>query len=178
MLAAGEARRFGSPKQLALLDGRPLLAHVLDLAAPYDPLVVLGAHASEILARVDVGEHVIADAWAEGQAASLRAGVAALGDVDRVLVLLGDQPFLTREVIDAVLAVSTPPTPAARATYNGVPGHPVVLGRAVLATVPDLRGDTGARDVLARFRVRTVEAAHLCDPTDIDTPDQLEASAP
>lgn len=178
ILAAGEGRRFGAAKQLALVDGRPLLEHVLALAAPWDPLVVLGARAKEILARIDVGRHVIAPDWAEGQAASLRAGVAALGDVDRALVLLGDQPFLTQEVIAEVLAISVPPTHAARATYDGRPGHPVVLGRRVLDAVPALRGDAGARNLLGSFDVRTFEAGHLCDPTDIDTPDQLEVPAP
>jgi CTP:molybdopterin cytidylyltransferase MocA len=167
ILAAGEARRFGSAKQLAHLDGRPLLAHVLDLAAPYDPLVVLGARAAEILAAVDIPRHVIAADWADGQAASLRAGVAALGDVDRALILLGDQPFLTRAVIDGVLALGG----TARATYAGTPGHPVVLGRDLLDAVPSLTGDAGARDLLRG--ARTLEAAHLCDPTDIDTPEDL-----
>ena len=54
VLAAGAGRRFGGPKQLALLDGKPLLQHVLELAAPYNPLVVLGARADEIAATVDV----------------------------------------------------------------------------------------------------------------------------
>ncbi len=177
VLAAGEGRRFGSAKQLARVDGRPLLAHALELAAPWDPLVVLGAHAEAILEEIDVGRHVVAADWAEGQAASLRAGVAALGDSDRVLVLLGDQPFLTCEAVVAVLGAADG-ADAARATYAGRPGHPVVLGRAVLAAVPGLRGDTGARALLERFDVREVEAGHLCDPTDIDTPDQLEATTP
>jgi molybdenum cofactor cytidylyltransferase len=172
ILAAGEGRRFGAPKQLALLDGRPLLAHVVAVAAPWDPLVVLGARAEQIRPVVDA-RVVVCEDWAEGQAASLRTGVAALGDVDWALVLLGDQPFLTRQVIEGVVAAREG-VDAVRATYDGRPGHPVLLGRAVLAAVPSLRGDTGARDLLSRFDVRTFEAGHLCDPTDIDTPDQLE----
>lgn len=167
ILAAGGSRRFGSPKQLALIDGRPLLAHVLAIAAPHRPLTVLGAAADEILRAVDVGDHVIAEDWADGQSASLRAGLAALGPADRVLVLLGDMPYVTREVIAAVLAADG----CARATYGGRPGHPVVLDRAVLDRVGDLRGDTGARDLLSGCV--EIEASHLSDPTDIDTPDQL-----
>ena len=59
----------------------------------------------------------------------------------------------------------------ARATYDGAPGHPVVLGPEVLERIPSLAGDAGARDLLrdaARF-----EAAHLCSPIDIDTPEDL-----
>jgi carbon monoxide dehydrogenase subunit G len=100
VLAAGEGRRFGGPKQLAPVAGRPLLEHALAALAAVpalDPLVlVLGARAEEVRAGVDTApfEVVVAHDWAEGSAASLRAGVAALGDVDAALVALGDQPFL------------------------------------------------------------------------------------
>ena len=144
---------------------------MLDVAAPYEPLVVLGACVDEIRRAVDVGDHVVAEDWADGQSASLRAGVAALRGEDRVLVLLGDMPFVTREAIDGVLAL--PGT--GRATYHGRPGHPVVLGADVLPRVAQLRGDTGANELLEHCA--TFEASHLCDPTDIDTPDQLEIAA-
>lgn len=174
VLAAGAGRRFGGPKQLAEVAGRPLLAHVLDLAAPYDPVVVLGSYAEAVRPVVgDAARVVVAADWAEGQAASLRAGVAALGDVDWALVLLGDQPFLTPAVVEAVLDARAG-ADAVRAVYDGVPGHPVVLGRRVLAEVPALRGDAGARALLERFEVQLVEAAGLCDPTDIDTREHLE----
>jgi CTP:molybdopterin cytidylyltransferase MocA len=176
VLAAGEGRRFGGPKQLALVEGRPLVARAVELAAPWDPVVVLGARAGDVRAAVPAGvEVVVAQDWAEGQAASLRAGVAALGpDVGWALVLLADMPFLTVAAVEAVLAARGDDVDAVRATYDGRPGHPVLLGRAVLAAVPGLRGDTGARELLSQVRVRAVEAAALADPTDIDTPDQLE----
>jgi CTP:molybdopterin cytidylyltransferase MocA len=116
--------------------------------------------------------------WDEGQAASLRAGVAALGSVEAVVVLLGDMPFVTRDVIDGVIAAWDPAEcDAVRATYRGRPGHPVLLGRPVLDAVASLRGDVGARELFdsGAFRVREWEAGDLCDPTDIDTPEQLEA---
>ena len=163
ILAAGEGRRFGGIKQLAEIDGKPLLEHVIEMAAPYDPLVVLGAHADEIKRRIDVGDHIVIDDWAEGQSASLRAGVAAIGPTDRLLVLLGDMPFVTRDACEAVLDAGG----CARAAYNGIPGHPVVLDEAVLARVPKLRGDHGARDLLAGCASVEVEG----DPRDIDTPD-------
>jgi CTP:molybdopterin cytidylyltransferase MocA len=167
ILAAGEGRRFGGPKQLAEIDGKPLLAHVLEMAAPWNPLVALGAYADEIQRRIDVGDHIVIEEWAEGQSASLRAGVAAIGEVDRLLVLLGDMPFVTRAACEAVLAAGG----CARATYAGVPGHPVVLDRVVLGRISELRGDHGARALLGGCA--TVEAGHLCDPRDVDTPDDL-----
>jgi CTP:molybdopterin cytidylyltransferase MocA len=186
ILAAGKARRFGAAKQLALLDGRPLLQHALDatLAVPAldDVVLVLGARADAVAAAVDVGRGRIvrSDHWAEGMAASLQAGVAAVGDADVVLVLLGDQPRVTAAVIDRVLAhaqATGDAFVAARAAYDGRPGHPVALGPDLLSLVPTLRGDAGARDLLATREVHLVEAGDLGDGTDVDTPEELEAIA-
>lgn len=184
VLAAGEGRRFGGPKQLAPFRGGPLLEHALcalEAVPAVDPLVlVLGARAEEVQAGVDTGgfEVVVAEDWAEGQAASLRAGVAALGAVDAVLVCLGDQPLITPQVIAGTLDHHGPRVDAVRPAYGGVPGHPVLLKRRVLERVPGLCGDKGARDLLAEARVRTWEAGHLCDPTDVDTPETLEGLNP
>jgi CTP:molybdopterin cytidylyltransferase MocA len=182
LLAAGAGTRFGSVKQLAEFDGRPLLQHAVDaaLGVPVlDPVVVvLGAEAAAVSERVELGpaEVVICDDWGEGMAASLRAGVAAAGDPDWVVVTLGDQPLITAQAIAMVVdyAVSAGPRlDAVRATYGGEPGHPVALGRRLLRLVPELVGDHGARELLDSAKVRHVEALHLCRPDDVDTPQQL-----
>lgn len=179
IMAAGGGRRFGGPKQLAELAGRPLLEHALlaMLAVPaIDPvLVVLGARAREVRAGVDLHgvEVVECPKWGEGQAASLRAGVEALGRVDAAVVTLGDQPFITPQVIAGVLDGASARNDAVRATYDGRPGHPVLLGRGLLDRVAELRGDVGFRDLLDGARVRRFEAGHLCDPSDVDTPEAL-----
>jgi molybdenum cofactor cytidylyltransferase len=187
VLAAGGASRFGSPKQLAELDGMPLLQHAVDamLAVPaIDPVVVvLGAEAERVRSAVEFDEAsvVVCDDWESGMAASLRCGVEAVGDCDWVVVTLGDQPRVTPQVIASVMdtADSAPiGTAAVRATYQGVPGHPVALGRAILPHLAHLRGDVGARELLGSATVRTFEAARLCDPADVDTPDDLEALRP
>jgi molybdenum cofactor cytidylyltransferase len=184
VLAAGAGRRFGGPKQLAELDGAPLLQHAVDaiLAVPaIEPVrVVLGAAGDRIRAAVAFGaaEPLDCEDWAEGMAASLRCGVRALGDCDWIVVTLGDQPLVTPQVIAAVAdhAARAPAGVAAvRAAYRGEPGHPVALGRAVLASVTALRGDVGARELLSRVATRTVEAGHLCRPDDVDTREDLEA---
>jgi CTP:molybdopterin cytidylyltransferase MocA len=172
VLAAGAGRRFGAgpPKQLAELDGRPLLEHVLAAAtAVLDRVVVVvGARAEEVLAGVELhgAEPVVCPEWAEGQAASLRCGVRALAGAERVLVLVGDQP----RVDAALVARLAREPPGSRAAHDGVPGHPAVLGPAELARVPELRGDRGLRDLVAW---RLVEAG--VPLTDLDTPDDLEA---
>jgi molybdenum cofactor cytidylyltransferase len=183
LLAAGAGRRFGGPKQIAEWRGATLLGWALDAALgvpALDPLVVvLGAHADEVAASVDLSPATIAHArdWEEGQAASLRAGVAALGSVDAAVVLLADMPFVTAAVVAGVIDHHSSGCDVVRAVYNGQPGHPVLLGAAALARVPQLRGDVGARVLFAQLRVRDWEAGQLCDPTDIDTRTQLEAIA-
>ncbi len=178
ILAAGAGRRFGGTKQLADLHGRPLLEHAIAamLAVPaLDPvLVVLGHAADEILGRVDFGaaEVVVCEEWDGGQGFSLRRGVGALVEADAVVVTLGDQPFITPQVIAGALD-QLGGDDAVRATYDGQPGHPVVLGQRVMDAVSELDGDVGARDLLARFRVRDWEAGHLASAADVDTPEQL-----
>ena len=179
VLAAGEGSRFGGTKQLAELRGRPLLSHAVEamLAVPaISPVVVvLGHEAGEIRARVDLGDAqpVVCADWAEGQAASVRAGIAAIGDVDAAVITLGDQPFITPQVIAGVLDFDPGDHDAVRTTYDGQPGHPVLLARRLLERAGELRGDVGFRWLLEGARVRRFEAGRLADPTDIDTREEL-----
>jgi CTP:molybdopterin cytidylyltransferase MocA len=179
ILAAGAGTRFGEQtKQLAKLRGRPLLSYAVESMLAVPPLervvVVLGHDAEAIRAGVDFGdaETILCEDWARGQGFSLRAGVAALDGADAVLITLGDQPFITPQVIAGALD-HLEDHDAVRAVYGGRPGHPVVLGRSVLAAVPELEGDAGARELLARFRVRRWEAGHLASATDVDTQEEL-----
>ncbi|MBW3607518.1 MAG: NTP transferase domain-containing protein, partial [Actinobacteria bacterium] len=109
VLAAGAGARFGGRKQLAELDGRPLLEHVLAAMAeaPLDRVcVVLGSGASDVIAGVDLhgAEAVVCARWEDGQSASVRAGVEALAGADAVVVALGDQPFLSPRAVERVIA--------------------------------------------------------------------------
>jgi molybdenum cofactor cytidylyltransferase len=175
ILAAGEGRRFGATKQLADLEGRPLLEHALAAMVEVSPrVVVLGHAADEIRSRVDLhgAAPVVCADWAAGQSASLRAGLAALDGCDAVVVVLGDMPGITTEAVAAIVAAGGDEE-AVRATYGGRPGHPVLLRRALLARAGELEGDTGFRDLLAGATVREVEVGGLADPADIDTREEL-----
>jgi CTP:molybdopterin cytidylyltransferase MocA len=180
VLAAGEGRRFGGAKQLAPYRGRPLLEHALAAMAAASQLaervVVLGARADDILAAVDLhgARPVIATDWSEGQAASLRAGVAALAaTVDAIVITLGDQPDIDPRAIDRIIAARSPNTNAIRATYSGRPGHPVLLERSLFVASMSLQGDQGARNVLANARTQTVACDGLGSDIDIDLRQQI-----
>ena len=177
VLAAGEGRRFGGGKQLALLDGRPLLEHALAEAAATDGLerrfVVLGANAERILATVEMHGHevVLCSDWAEGMAASLRAGVGAArsAGAGAILITLGDQPRIGAEAIARVLAARGGPdgdSRAVRASYGSVPGHPALL---------ELQGDEGARGVFTSANTYLVPCDDVAVPTDVDVIGDLAA---
>ena len=183
VLAAGGSTRMGRPKQLAELDGRPLLAHVLAAvdAAPVDRvLVALGGAADAVLEQVDLGraEPLVVDGWAAGMGHVLASTLAKAGDDwEAVVVLLGDQPLVPGgAVARAVEAWRAGAGPVVTATYGGRPGHPKLFDRRLLPDLLRLTGDTGARDLLATHpdRVHRVEVGDLGSDTDIDVEADLE----
>ena len=173
---------MGRPKQLLELEGRPLLQHVIDTAAAClaEVVVVLGHAADEVASvlRLPPGVTVVVNPrHAEGQSTSLQAGLARMpARATAAVVLLGDQPEMRAAAIRAVVrAQAEGDAPVLRAAYGGRASHPVVLARAVWPEVAALRGDAGARALIAAHAggVELVEVGGA-PPEDIDTPDDLE----
>ena len=185
ILAAGTATRMGQPKQLLLLDGRPLLQHVIDGAAAScldEIVVVLGHCADEIAAAIRCpprGRIVVNAAYAEGQSSSLRAGLRTASErAVAAAVLLGDQPGVAAALIDRIAEASlSSRANIVRPVYTDaggrrVPGHPVVLARGIWREVEALRGDQGARALLREHPEWLVEVPMAGEPPrDIDTPE-------
>ncbi|HEY5855843.1 MAG TPA: nucleotidyltransferase family protein [Aldersonia sp.] len=177
LLAAGAGRRFGGPKALAVLDGRPMVQDAVDvlLDGGCTPVVVVtGARGDEVAALLpDTVTAVHAEAWEQGMGESLRAGLAVIADTSAqsVLVHLVDLPDVGADVVTRMLSYAGPRA-LARATFGGKPGHPVLFGRAwwpELATT--LHGDRGARDFLAgRADLVTVECGDIATGCDVDYP--------
>jgi CTP:molybdopterin cytidylyltransferase MocA len=179
VLAAGAATRFGAPKQLADLDGVPLLEHALRTmtAAPVGRVVVvLGSGAGEVAAGVDLhgAEMVVCGRWEEGQSASLACGLAELASCEAVVVTLGDQPRVSPDAIRRVISFRNGAA-AVRATYNGNPGHPVLLERELFEQLRNVSGDKGARNLLLSVHVLDVPCDDLGGGEDVDTPAELDA---
>jgi CTP:molybdopterin cytidylyltransferase MocA len=186
VLAAGGGRRYGMPKALVSYEGSLLVERAVRTArAVCDPvLVVLGASAVDVWRRADLaGATVLANKdWQSGMASSLRTGLDGLrgwpGRVDAALVTLVDMPGMTTDAL-AALASHAAPDALAVATYDGVRGHPVLLGRDHWAGVIETAtGDEGARRYLAAHRVTEVDCTGLADPTDLDVPPPGVPSAP
>jgi CTP:molybdopterin cytidylyltransferase MocA len=173
---------MGRPKSLVELDGEPLLLRALRVlrGGGCTPLlVVLGAAAEQVRSSVPPDVMVVVEpGWAEGMAASLRAGLATLGRLspppDAVLIHLVDLPGVTERAVSRLAALSTPDV-VARAGYSGQPAHPVLIGRSHWpAVAAAATGDAGARGFLAGHpALQLVECGDVAEPDDVDTPDQL-----
>lgn len=187
LLAAGAGRRAGGPKALRQdPDGTSWVgrsAQVLLDGGCDHVAVVLGAGALEVeplLRDRDALTTIWAADWADGMGASLRAGLRwafdAVSDedgpdVDAVLVHLVDLPDVGASVVARLLAGSSGPAALARASYDGTPGHPVLLGSDHWAEVlTSAAGDVGAREILSRRGVLLVECADLASGADVDGP--------
>jgi molybdenum cofactor cytidylyltransferase len=179
VLAAGSSDRLGRPKQLVPFEGRPLLEHVIGMVRswPVDEMVVvLGAHAEEVLEAVDFGDATVAinEGWQEGVASSLRVGLDILSRrprITHVLVALGDQPEVPEEVPGALIAAAEMARrPALVPVYRFDRANPVLFERSLWERLMALEGDAGASGFLKAHPnlVEEVRFQHL-PPRDIDT---------
>ena len=182
LLAAGGARRFGSQKLVARVNGEPLVrSAAATLAAATDALVVVvGCEAEQVSAAVaDLATRIVTnEGWSEGLAASVRAGIATLGPaVEAIVIAVGDQPGLDRAVVEAVAArwrESGAAIVAAR--YRGVQGHPVLFARSMFGELFELSGDRGAKPVIERDSARVAYVdVDAPMPLDVDTVEDAEA---
>jgi len=155
VLAAGEASRFGAPKQRLFL---PDVLAALHASAVDNIVVVAGAHELETDVRL-----VHCEDWQRGPGASLRRGLREL-DAEAAVVVLADGPKLDPRAVDRVIdAWRSGAGDLLAATYDGVNrSHPVLLARSTWRDVPD----EGAR----ALDVALVPCEDLTAPGDIDYP--------
>jgi molybdenum cofactor cytidylyltransferase len=184
VLAAGSSRRMGRPKQLLPVGGRPLLETVVAAANASsldEVVVVLGGSAVEIREGVDLGraQVIYNPQHSEGLGSSIRAGLASLHDgVDRVMVILGDQPAVSAELFDNLLELqASSGLPSAALLFGDLLHPPVVLDRSLFGDLASLEGDVGCRAVI-RGRPELVAALPAeiegNHPIDIDTVDDYQ----
>lgn len=181
LLAAGAGERYGGIKQLALIDGEPMLRRVarslLEIDTPV--IVVTGAHAQQVeaaLAGLPVRVERHSD-WADGMGSSLAAGVrrvvADFPGATGVLVCLADQPLIDVTMLQHMLARHAMAAGAILATsQRDADGPPVLFPRDCFEILAHWSGARGARELLER-EARRVERFFASELVDVDTPEDL-----
>jgi molybdenum cofactor cytidylyltransferase len=185
ILAAGAARRAGTLKLIAPIEGLPMIARVVQTALVSSARPVICVVGNESLRVSEAYAHfeivtVVSSHWAEGMARSLAAG---LGEVpphaDGVLVLLGDMPFVHPSTLDRLIDAFDPAAcDAVQPVHRGQPGNPVLLGRALFERAAAQTGDQGARSLLGELgeRLRRLDVDDPGVLRDLDTAEDLAAA--
>ncbi|MCX2743851.1 nucleotidyltransferase family protein [Mangrovivirga sp. M17] len=169
ILAAGSSSRLGFPKQLVQFHGKPLLQHVIDVTDSIPlrvKVLVLGAETDEIKKQINTTDFkvVINENWNEGIASSIRSGLKAAQDVDpeleHVVILLSDQPFIERNNLINLIEVQLKgQNHATYSEYENEIGVPAIFSKDVFKDLEKLSGDQGAKKLIHRdnFEFKTVK---------------------
>jgi molybdenum cofactor cytidylyltransferase len=160
ILAAGESKRFGEPKQLLRLAGRSLIEWVLAAALESDldrVVLVLGCEHDRVRRSLPAWTGhpkctiLVNPDFRDGLSTSLRAGLARIrDDCPSAMFLLGDQPMVDAGLINLLLRQFARSDKSICApVHSGTRGNPVLFGRAFYPAILRLRGDEGARGLIA-----------------------------
>jgi molybdenum cofactor cytidylyltransferase len=179
ILAAGSSSRLGSPKQLLKFEGKTLLQHAVDEAkqAGADPVVVVtGAVDLDMQAKV----HAIKNKnWQEGMASSIRSGIAYLqqmAEVDAVIIMVCDQPYADSGLLKSLIHQQQKSgKPIVASEYAGRAGTPALFYRSFFNELMQLKGDVGARHLIAAHKELADFVGFPDGITDIDTLRDYEA---
>jgi molybdenum cofactor cytidylyltransferase len=178
ILAAGASRRLGQPKQLIEFQGKTLLEHTVDCAIASQvcsTVVVLG----EVLYQNPLCRILLNPNWSEGMAASIRCGlnelVSARSDLSAVIISVCDQPFISTDLFNQLIAqYQTQPSLIVAASYGDVLGVPALFDRQLFPELRQLQGDTGARKIIQKYQRDCQSTPFPQGGIDIDTPTDLQ----
>ncbi|PTX41464.1 molybdenum cofactor cytidylyltransferase [Christiangramia gaetbulicola] len=184
ILAAGSSSRLGYPKQLVEFKGKPMLQHIIDVADSFEfetEVLVLGAASDEIKEKIEPKKFEILfnENWQEGMASSIRTGLERSlekeQDLEHLLILLSDQPFVSKERIDALIKEQLAGNSEATfSEYDGDVGVPAIFSSSVFPYLKELKGDLGAKKLIydkkIEFRTVKFEKGNF----DVDTKEDVE----
>ncbi|VEP18299.1 conserved hypothetical protein [Hyella patelloides LEGE 07179] len=161
ILAAGASRRMGQPKQLLLYQGQTLLGYITKCATASScspVIVILGANANKIepeIAQLPI-KIVKNPQWNEGISSSIRCGIAYIKkqflNIDGVVFLTCDQPFISAEIIDRLIDVYHSNNKLIIASqYEKTKGIPALFPRRFFSELIELKGDRGAKKIINKY---------------------------
>ena len=184
LLAAGESRRLGKPKQLLKFNKKTLLRHSAEtaLASRYSPVcVVLGAKADEIKAEIaDLPlEIVINENWQSGMSSSLKTGLKKLLEIapnlSAIVVQLCDQPLINSMMLNR-LAETYQKThaPVVASEYAGTIGVPALFDCSIFDEILNLSADKGAQQIIKKYLAKVEKISIPEAEVDVDTKEDYE----
>jgi molybdenum cofactor cytidylyltransferase len=179
LLAAGESFRLGSPKQLLVYSGGTLLQHSIEVAQSSHTgsvIVVLGANADAIkheLKNTTVNI-VVNPEWKEGMASTIRCGLQTLVElnpqVDAVVLMVTDQPFVTTELLNNLMDLHIKEQHSIAASKYGTTfGTPVLFAKRFFPELLELTGDVGAKSLVRKYMNQAAFVDFAKGDIDIDT---------
>ena len=183
ILAAGQSARMGQPKQHLLYKGKTLLQHTIDVATASvcSPVIgVLGAYADDIIAGIQQGLITIVynPNWAEGMASSIKTGITELQKTDGInaaVIMLCDQPFVNTGLINKLVKQHQQSGKGIIAcSYSQTVGVPAVFSRQYFATLQNMQGRQGAKQLCSKFTHDLSVIDFPSGATDIDIPDDYQ----
>jgi len=179
IIAAGQSKRLGSPKQLLMYEGKTLINRLIDIvkeAVDLPMALVLGAHAEKIKLQLTNPSMpiIINEHWAQGMGSSISTGLKGLIQknpaIDGVMVLVCDQPFLNREHILSLLNLQAKSAlPMAACYYAGILGTPAVFHQSIFPELLALKGDRGAKKIITAREAEVAKLHFEKGMIDIDT---------
>jgi molybdenum cofactor cytidylyltransferase len=181
ILAAGSSSRLGTPKQLLLWQGQPLVKIVSQklLATGIQPIiVVVGAKSNAVKkALEDLDITTVENLyWKEGISTSIRAGIAALPDnIQAAIFATSDQPFVPESLIRKLIdAYGQTGAEIICPECKGELRNPVLFDKNLFAELAQLEGDTGGKALFDHHKVSRVEWQNEEDFRDIDTQEEMQ----
>lgn len=183
ILAAGSSSRLGRPKQLVEYQNKPLLQHVIDIINSFQfhpNILVLGANADEIRESINPKSVTVLENqnWSEGIASSIRLGVSESmkmnESLDGIMFLLSDQPFVTSELIDKLIEKhSNGNQPITACSYKDNIGVPAIFGSQFFPELLELKGDVGAKKIIAQNSESVEMVTFKHGSFDVDTEEDV-----
>jgi molybdenum cofactor cytidylyltransferase len=183
VLAAGESKRMGRPKQLLDWQGRTLLQHAIEnlIGSSVNEIILVLGHEAEQIRKslTELRIKIVNNPdYKQGMASSLRQGLLAMDPAtEAFLVILADQPYIAPKIINRLIRVFQQVNPRrgiVRPVHKGLRGHPVLIGIQYLQEALQLQGDVGARQILMNHASDILEVEMDRDAVliDIDTPEE------
>lgn len=182
VLAGGESKRLGRPKQLEPWGDTNLLGHVVAKTRQFpvaEIWVVLGHQADRVVDETPLDDVYVVEnlEWEEGIASSLRVGLDALTRLsrcDRALIVIGDQPEVSPEVVEQLFeSHEKAGKPVTVPKYRYSWGNPVVVDRSLWPRLMSLEGDEGAQR-LWQAHPEWINEVWVSDPPPRDVDDDID----